>query len=291
MGGRRQSRFLALAVTTAVTAGLTLAVAAGPASARAAAQPAASGAICASHLHPKLAARLSRGIAAAVHGRSSLLGLAAADPGLDLSCRLYRTRHFDAASVIKVTIISALLYKIGGPAHLTKAQRLAAWRMITESDNNAANTLWFDTGSTALHRFLAKAKMTHTELASAWGLSQLTAQDELTLLKLLSVPGKVLSTASRRYVLWLMANVISSERWGTPSGAPSGVTVHVKNGWLPYPTGSDWHINSLGIFTGHDISYQIAMLTSENYSEGYGIDTIQAAAHVINTDLAQFRAR
>lgn len=265
-------------------------MAAGPASARPLAAS-ASKAICVSHLHPKLAARLSRGIAEALAGRVSRVGLTAADPALGLACRLYQTRHFDAASVIKVTIISALLLKIGGPSHLTKAQRTAAWEMITESDNNAANTLWFETGSTALHRFLARAKMTHTELASAWGLSQLTAQDELTLLKLISMPGKVLSTASRRYVLWLMEHVVSDQRWGTPAGAPAGVTVHVKNGWLPYPSGHDWHINSLGIFTGHQISYQIAVLTSDNPSEGYGIDTVQAAAHVINTDLAEFLAR
>jgi hypothetical protein len=64
--------------------------------------------------------------------------------------------------------------------------------------------------------------------------------------------------------------------------------VHVKNGWLPYPTGSDWRINSIGAFTGSDIGWQTAVLTTDNPSMAYGIDTIQAAARVINRDLANF---
>ena len=84
--------------------------------------------------------------------------------------------------------------------------------------------------------------------------------------------------------------VIPSERWGTPAGVGAGITVHVKNGWLPYPTGRDWHINSLGAFAGPGTAYQMAILTSGNPSMGYGIDTIQGAARVINTDIAQFVA-
>ena len=44
------------------------------------------------------------------------------------------------------------------------------------------------------------------------------------------------------------------------------MTVHVKNGWLPYPDtdlgASDWHINSIGAFTGTNVSYQIVILTA-----------------------------
>ena len=76
--------------------------------------------------------------------------------------------------------------------------------------------------------------MSHTVLDdAAWGLSQLTAQDELTLLTLLTTHGSVLSDTSRGYVLWLMSKVIPSQRWGVPDGAPADVTVSVKNGWLP----------------------------------------------------------
>jgi beta-lactamase class A len=257
------------------------------------AQPARSAAassapaLCKSAQRPKFAAALSRSLQRAINGRNSRIGFAVSDPGLDLTCSLHETWHFDAASTIKVTIISALLYKEGGVSHLTKAQRSLAWLMITQSDNDAATDLWNEVGMTDMQRFLDRAHMTHTVLNEAWGLTEETAQDELTLLQLIGNSGKVLSTASRRYVLWLMDNVIPSERWGVPVGAPSRLTVAVKNGWLPYPVSDDWHINSLGVFRGHHILYEIAMLTSGNSTENYGIETIESAARVINVGIAK----
>jgi beta-lactamase class A len=268
--------------------GVTAAVAI-PGSATAAS---AASAICRSAKRPKLAARISSGITAALAGRTdSVVGLAASDPAVGLTCSFQQTQHFYAASVIKVTIISALLLKEHGPGGLTKRQRHLAYLMITQSDDNAATALWDDVGMTDMQRFLNKARMRHTELNYAWGLTLITAQDELTLLHLLTNPGKVLGTSSRSYVLSLMARVIPSQRWGVPDGAPSDVTVHVKNGWLPYPGADDWHINSIGAFSGKHISYQIVILTGPHanggQSESYGIQTVQAAAWVINRVLAR----
>ncbi len=263
-----------------------------PRAALATARAAATG-ICSSASHPQLAARISARVTAALKGRAqSQVGLTVSDPGLDLTCKLHQGWHFDAASVIKVTIISALLLKEGGPSHLTTNQREQAWLMITQSDDDAATDLWNDVGMTDMQVFLDKAGMTHTELNYAWGLTEITAQDEMTLLQLLVNPGNVLSKQSRLYVLSLMDHVIAAQRWGVPDGAPSTVTVHVKNGWLPYPDSDmdadDWHVNSIGAFTGRDIDYEIVILTGPRgeQSEAYGIDTIQAAARVINRDLA-----
>lgn len=258
---------------------------------------AASGAVtpvCRSAVHPRLAARLSRGIQAALAGRLSRVGLTVADQRLGLSCALHRTWHFDSASAIKVTIISALLYKVGGPGHMTTAQHSLAWRMITKSDNAAATRLWNEVGEAGMQRFVTAAHMPHTVLDDDhWGLSQLTAQDELTLLALLSTAGPLLSNTSRGYVLWLMSKVIPSQRWGVPAGAPAYVTVSVKNGWLPDPFTRRWHVNSIGVFRSlgayrsRHVVYQIAVLTDGNSSESYGIATIQAVARVINHDIAQ----
>ena len=247
--------------------------------------------ICASAKRPKLAARISAGIKAALAGRKhSVVGLKASDPAAGLSCWLHENTYFYAASVIKVTILSALLLKEHGPGHLTKKQRNLAYLMITQSNNNAATALWNDVGMTDLQRFLNKAGMQHTLLNAAWGLTLITAKDELTLLHLLSYPGKVLGKNSRSYVLSLMAHVIPAERWGVPAGAPSDVTVHVKNGWLPYPDADDWHINSIGAVTGKGINYQIVVLTGPpaagGQGESYGIQTIQAVAEVINREIA-----
>jgi beta-lactamase class A len=283
MGGTRRAH----ASTVMLAAAIGLGLAAAPA---AAAQAAAGPAICVSAAHPKLAAQMSADIARARGGRRSSAGLAAADPALGLACKLNAGGHFDAASAIKVTILSALLLKEDGAARLTARQRSLAHAMITQSSNSAADALWAQVGLAGMHRFLNRAGMTHTVLNSAWGLSGLTAADELTLLRLLTSPGPVLAPGSRDYVLALMAQVIPSQRWGTPAGAGAGITVHVKNGWLPYPTGRDWHVNSLGAFAGPGTAYQLAILTSGNPSMAYGVTTIEDAARVINRDIAQFVA-
>jgi hypothetical protein len=157
--------------------------------------------------------------------------------------------------------------------------------MITQSDNDAATRLWDEVGMSRLRRFLALARMDQTRLGQGgyWGLTQVTAHDEMLLLELLIRRDAVLCDASRRYQLGLMASVIAAQRWGTPAGAPRDVTTHVKNGWLP--NGSGWHINSIGAFTAKADDYLIAVLTDANPSEEYGIDTIEAVALVVHRDI------
>ncbi len=279
--------------TMLAAAGCVAVVAAGaavPATASAASTAAAS--ICTSARHPRIAGRISRGIAAAIASRpGSFVGLAAADPAEDLTCSYRESTHFYSASVIKATILSALLFKKGGPGHLTARERSQAYLMITQSSNSAATYLWDDVGISNIQRFLNHAGMGQTILNhEAWGLTLITAHDELRLLQLLTARSPVLSGPSRHYVLSLMAQVISAERWGVSAGAPSNVTVHIKNGWLPYPGDDDWRINSIGAFTGKGITYQIAILTGppdgDGQGESYGITTIQDAAAVINRNLA-----
>lgn len=262
--------------------GLALALCtAAPSSAQAGGASGAASSICQSARHPALAARLSSGILSALSGRSSAVGLTVYDRVTGVTCKLHPHWHMDSASVVKVTILSALLRKEHG--NLTAAQKQLANQMITVSDNNAASALWAETGRPGLQNFLNLAGMLETQLGpdGYWGLTQITAHDEMTLLKLLTSKNSVLSAASCGYVLNLMAHVIPSERWGVPAGAPTNVTVHVKNGWLPQPT-HGWRIHSIGSFSGHGRDYMIVVLTWNNPTMTYGVDTIQAVAEVIN---------
>ena len=233
-----------------------------------------------------LAAKLSADIQGALHGRSGHHAVTVYDTVTKVSCQTDGDRHFDSASIVKAIILAALLrwhQETGTP--LSDWEQDEATLMITQSDNNAATALWNEVGMRSLQHFLNLAKMNQTQLGQDgyWGLTQVTAHDEMLLLELLTRPNSVLSDSSRSYQLGLMAQVIPSQRWGTPAGAPSGVTVHVKNGWLPDGTG--WHINSIGAFTGKDRNYLIAVLTDGNPSEQYGIDTIESVARLVHRDL------
>jgi beta-lactamase class A len=210
------------------------------------------------------------------------------DSGSGVSCQLNATAHFDSASIVKAVILAALLrwHQENGTA-LSGWERDEATLMITQSDNDAATALWNEVGMSRLQHLLDLTGMTETELGRGglWGLTRVTARDEMLLLQHLAQPNSVLSAASRSYQLGLMAEVISSQRWGTPYGAPRGVTVHVKNGWLHDGTG--WHVNSLGVFTRAKPArnYQIAVLTTGSPSEQYAINTIQGVARVVHRDL------
>jgi hypothetical protein len=232
------------------------------------------------------AARMSRGILAAVRGAPDV-GLAVADTRTGMSCELHPGRHFDSASIAKVLILAALLHKVAASRGVLSAgQAGLAREMITESDNAAANTLWDEVGRAHLQRFLDLAGMTHTTLGPGilWGLTQATAPDELHLLTVLTSANPVLNQASRAYELGLMSQVIPAQRWGAPAGARPGVTVHVKNGWLPDP--QLWVVNSIGAFTSHTGVYKIVVLSQGNPAMADGIALVQGVATMVNRALA-----
>jgi len=250
-------------------------------------QVTASSASCSSSSHPALAARIGRDIQAARRGRVSTVAVAVDDPGLGLVCWLNRFRSFDSASVVKVTILAALLRKAEDQHRpLTATETARARSMITRSDNEAASALWAEVGRSYLQHFLNVAGMRHTSLGpgSYWGLTQITANDQVVLLRLLLNGNAVLNPAFRSYALRLLAEVIPAQRWGVPAGAPASLTVHVKNGWLPRAT-HGWRINSIGCFTGHGGGYSIVVLTQDNPTMAYGIAAVEAIARAINHDL------
>ncbi|HEX3955541.1 MAG TPA: serine hydrolase [Trebonia sp.] len=265
------------------------ATAIGTAPARAAATPAGQP-LCTAPSRPALAARMSAQIAAALQGRSSTVGLAVSDPAAGLSCAFQASRHFDSASVVKATILAALLRARGGD--LTDDEQDEATLMITESDNDAASDLWSDVGTSALDRFLRLAGMTQTVPGAGgyWGLTQVTALDQLRLLRLLTTPNGVLTRAERSQELGLMATVDPAQRWGISAGVPSGMTVEIKNGWLPRAT-LGWRINSIGCVSGKTPSgtrqpgYCLAVLTDDNPTMAYGVQTVSGIARAVNQDL------
>jgi beta-lactamase class A len=283
----KPGRGLTGAVTAALLAAALVAFLSPSAGATASRAASGSPAICSSSSRPALAARLARDIQAARRGRISAVAVEVDDPGLKLVCRLDSTWHFDSASVVKVTILGALLRKAQDQhRHLTRTEESLAWEMITRSDNDDASALWAELGRGSLQHFLNLARMTHTVLGpdGLWGLTQITAADETLLLRLLLDKNPVLDTSSRDYALSLMAHVIPAQRWGVPAGAPTSLTVHVKNGWLPLAT-HGWRIHSIGGFTGRGGGYSIVVLTQDNPSMPYGIATIEAIAKVVNRDL------
>lgn len=234
-----------------------------------------------------LAAKLTKDITAALKGRESATAVSLYDRTTKTSCALSATTKYDSASVVKATVLATLLWDTKKQNRkLTQRETTLATAMITKSDNDATTSLWKQLGVTKVKGFLKAAGMTHTVPGSGgyWGLTQITAQDELRLLTLLTAKNSVLSDNARGYELGLMGKVVAAQRWGTPAGAPSGVTAQLKNGWLSRAA-HGWRVHSIGAFTGKGHDYAITVLTQDNKTMNDGINTIQAVARAVHQDL------
>jgi Beta-lactamase enzyme family len=190
------------------------------------------------------------------------------------------------ASVVKVDILETLLARDGTGGVLPGADGALALSMIEDSDNAAATDLWDAAGGAGgIRSFNAAAGLTDTAPSPCvqcagfpwpgWGLTTTTPADQITLLRQIAQPGGLLTGTQRRYAAALMENVTPSQRWGVSGGVPPQATVALKNGWLPLnEAGTDWQINSVGWVSGLGRDYLMAVLTTGNPDEQYGIDTI-----------------
>jgi hypothetical protein len=195
----------------------------------------------------------------------------------------------DEASVVKLNILQALLARQDGAA-LSPADQSLAQAMIEDSDNDAATSLWDEAGGAdGLSDYNNQAGLTKTTPSQCvvctgfpwpgWGLTSTVPQDQLTLLKQLVAPGAhpLLSAPARSYALSLMEHVSPDQRWGVSGGVPADATVALKNGWLPLDAGNtNWQVNSVGWVSGEGRDYLVAVLSTGNPTEQYGIDTINA---------------
>lgn len=188
--------------------------------------------------------------------------------------------EYDTASIVKVDILSTLLYQAqqqGG--QLSATEQELATTMIENSDNDAASDLYYDAGaSSGIDAANQEFGLTETTVGTDgyWGLTTTTVDDQVRLLRLVFTTPSELSSQSQQYIQDLMANVESDQQWGVPAAADSGTTFEVKNGWLPNPT--LWEINSIGQVTHGGQRMLIAVLSSDNETEDGGISLVQDVA-------------
>jgi len=254
---------------------------------------AATGSVAAGHRDPFATA------ASYLSGRASTVVATVYDIATGQTWRLGGGQPQAAASVVKLDVLETLLAEQGrgGGIRLSASDRLLAEQMIEDSDNDAATTLWYEVGGAAkIRSFNAEAGLTQTVPSSCvvcagfswpgWGLTTTTPDDQIALLRQLVMPGSLLTSAERAYALSLMEDVSPSQRWGASGGVPAQVTVALKDGWLPLQgTGSDWQVNSVGWVSGGGRDYLMAVLTTGNPTEQYGIDTIDQLAAMAWHDL------
>ena len=111
-----------------------------------------------------------------------------------------------------------------------------------------------------------------------WGTTTTTAADRLAMVRAVVLPNPVLSDASRAYILYLMEHITPSQDWGATGGVPPGVTVALKNGFAII---DGWQINTEAWVDGDGRNYLVAVLTDNNPTESYGIETVNAISTIV----------
>ncbi|MEU2791876.1 serine hydrolase [Streptomyces sp. NPDC007100] len=286
MSGTGQRRLSAVVVTAALSS-LLAAAAPATAAATADAQPTSPQVTCTSAkggLADRLSEDLGRVLGAHTSGHTSF---ALYERTSGTRCAYDAGRQYDSASVVKVVVLGALLRQAEDEGReLTADEKKLAEAMITQSDNGATTTLWKRIGLARINVFLRLAGMHGTvpDTEGYWGLTQINAADQLTLLGLLTSENSVLGGASRAYALDLMGRVVPEQRWGVPAGAPAGAKVQVKNGWLQRSSGG-WRVHSVGAFTGGGHDYALAVLTADHPGMDAGVGAIEDLSRAVHKDL------
>jgi hypothetical protein len=164
--------------------------------------------------------------------------------------------------------------------------------MIENNVNAPATALWNQVGrASGLSSYNVSVGLRQTTPSTClacvgfawpgWGLTTTTPADQLLLLREL-VNGSLLSPVGRSYAIALMENVEPDQRWGVSAGVPPGVQVALKNAWVPLTApDTDWQVNSEGWISGDSRNYLIAVLTTGNPDERYGIDTINTLSALL----------
>ena len=198
--------------------------------------------------------------------------------------------HYDSASVVKVAIMAAVLRRQAAEdRRLTDRESWLLKAMIRNSDNNAASALYASLGrGPAMARFYRAAGMTHTTpgAGSYWGLTQITAADQVVLLQHLARPSKLLTKRGRIYARDLMASVSSSQDWGVSAGPRGNDTrVELKNGWL-VRSRHGWRVHSVGHVKGEGRDYLVAVLTMDDQTMDRGVGVVEGVSRIVWRDLA-----
>lgn len=190
-----------------------------------------------------------------------------------------QTREAYCYSTIKVLILTTVLRQAQEAGEeLTERQRSLANRMITRSDNAAAEALLADAGRDEVQRVATMVGMDHTEIDSGWwGLWRTHPRDLGRMVDTLLSRDQVLDGGGRASARFLMAGVVPAQRWGVFTAEQrAGFYVAGKNGWGPLPDG--FRVNSTGWVCGESSEYVLSILSRSPNGFAYGRETVGQVA-------------
>ena len=172
--------------------------------------------------------------------------------------------RFITASLVKPMLLVAYLR---GHSSLDPAMRATLTRMITASDNDAADAVYRLVGRRGLMRLADRAGMRSFRADGSWILCHVAAADMARFFRDME---QYIPSRHRRFANALLSDIVFYQRWGIPTAAePLGYRVYFKAGWL-----GAWTLaNQAARLERGRVRMGIAVFTDHNPQESYGKDT------------------
>ena len=139
----------------------------------------------------------------------------------------HSARPFITASVVKSMLLVAYLRR---HSSVDSGMRATLTRMITVSDNDAADAVYRSVGRRGLKRLARLAHLSTFRSSGAWILCRVGAADMARFFRDME---RYIPRRHRRFANGLLTQIVSYQRWGVPAAAePLGYRVYFKPGWL-----------------------------------------------------------
>src|SRR5680860_15691 len=175
------------------------------------------------------------------------------------------------ASTLKVMFMVAYLRQDSvRDRRLRDSDKALLAPMIRRSDNDTATRIADQLGPRPLSRLARKAKMKDFSYTRPWGLSQSSARDQARFMFNLK---KFTPKRHWGYARWLLAHVVSSQRWGIGRVKTAGWKKLFKGGWGSGTGAVDHQIVLLKRKNGTKAA--LAMMTTNSPSHHYGKRTLR----------------
>jgi len=206
-------------------------------------------------------------------GRAGLVSFAVLDSAGSLRGEAI-DRLYPAASIVKAMVLAAELRRLADAGIAVDDSTDSLLRaMIRYSDNEAADAIYARVGDEGMIAVAARARMTGFEIAGHWGNAQVTAGD---MARFFADLDAMFPRRHAAYARGLLASVVATQSWGIPVAAGAGWGARFKGGWLPDK--ALVHQAAELRERGGPRQLSIAVLTDQQPSHGYGVETVEGVA-------------
>jgi hypothetical protein len=204
--------------------------------------------------------------------RHGVIAFAVRTPTRAWGWHAYQT--FPSASLVKAILLVAYLDRSSVRSRpLRGADRALLTPMIRRSDNDAASRVLAIDGPWAVYAVARRAGMRRFRLVmGTWGFSRVDAADQSRFFLHID---RLVAPRHRAYAMRLLNTITPVQRWGIARVRPSGWRLYFKGGW---GSGTGWVDHQTALLTRGDQRVSLSILTFEDGSHTYGMQTEQGIA-------------